>query len=307
MIHFVHKIRRSDQLYPPAFCQEKLIETLQWIDGRDGLATWDFIDEEVANGFQSNDIKVALTFDDGYACQYECYQEVSDVVEVPSIFFVSQAGLRQEVMLVNRVQFVMAALAQVDRSKSEVYAEFVYLLTEKYRFLHKEDFCRRVDELENRTFDDKTTLIMKRCLQAWLQEAEALVLLGDLKASFVDDQAQELIESRLKNLYFDTEACEQLIEKGARIGHHTLSHPHLPELTADEMEKEVKMPPQSYVDRYFAYPYGTWCQNSRAAIIGADYEAGFGVTPAICDPQSDRFCLPRFDINHYKTVKRLFE
>jgi peptidoglycan/xylan/chitin deacetylase (PgdA/CDA1 family) len=109
----------------------------------------------------------------------------------------------------------------------------------------------------------------------------------------VGDAPDELLTMPWKSL-------RDLAARGIEIGSHSVSHPHLPDLTErelkhelvdsrDEIETEIGRP-----CRFLAYPYGDHDARVRAAARRAGYIAAYTLRAGW--PGADRFALPRVDI-----------
>jgi len=91
--------------------------------------------------------------------------------------------------------------------------------------------------------------------------------------------------------------------RGVEIGSHTVSHPHLPQLTDAEIERELRESRERIEAELgrscalLAYPYGEEDARCRAAAKAAGYEAAFTL-PRIGAPEdaSDPYGLPRVGI-----------
>jgi peptidoglycan/xylan/chitin deacetylase (PgdA/CDA1 family) len=93
---------------------------------------------------------------------------------------------------------------------------------------------------------------------------------------------------------------QELAERGVEIGSHTVSHPHLPQLSEREIAAELRISRERIEDelarpcRFIAYPYGDHDRRTRASVRVAGYEAAFalGAGRRTLDPAA----LPRVDI-----------
>lgn len=90
--------------------------------------------------------------------------------------------------------------------------------------------------------------------------------------------------------------------RGVEIGSHTVSHPHLPRLGDEEIERELRESRQRIEAelgrrcRLLAYPYGEEDARCRAAARAAGYEAAFAL-PRFGDPlEDDPYALPRLGL-----------
>ena len=89
-------------------------------------------------------------------------------------------------------------------------------------------------------------------------------------------------------------------ERGVEIGSHTLSHPHLPRLHDDELERQLRESRAKIEDelgrvcRFLAYPFGDDDARVHAAAARAGYEAADPLWTF--DRPVDRHALPRLDL-----------
>jgi peptidoglycan/xylan/chitin deacetylase (PgdA/CDA1 family) len=96
-------------------------------------------------------------------------------------------------------------------------------------------------------------------------------------------------------------------ERGIEIGSHTLTHPHLPELSDAELARELSESRSQLEDelgrpcRYLAYPYGDTDDRVGAAARRAGYDAAFALSPRA----SNRYALPRVDLYRKDTLLRM--
>ena len=99
----------------------------------------------------------------------------------------------------------------------------------------------------------------------------------------------------------DWDTLRLIAGKGMTLGAHTLTHPHLPDLTAREAEREIA-DSRRLIEEHtghdvpvFAYPYG---DTTRAleATVGRHYRAGFGTRLAFCTRASHAMQLERIDM-----------
>jgi peptidoglycan/xylan/chitin deacetylase (PgdA/CDA1 family) len=96
-------------------------------------------------------------------------------------------------------------------------------------------------------------------------------------------------------------------ERGIEIGSHTLTHPHLPELSDAELARELRESRSQLEDelgrpcRYLAYPYGDTDDRVGAAAQRAGYDAAFALSPRA----PGRYALPRVDLYRKDTVLRV--
>jgi peptidoglycan/xylan/chitin deacetylase (PgdA/CDA1 family) len=75
----------------------------------------------------------------------------------------------------------------------------------------------------------------------------------------------------------------ELVERGVEVGSHSVSHAHLPRLSDDELDAELRDSKQQLEDelgrpcQVLAYPFGDCDGRVRAAARAAGYEVAFGL------------------------------
>ena len=105
------------------------------------------------------------------------------------------------------------------------------------------------------------------------------------------------------------ERLRELAARGVEIGSHTCSHPHLPRLGDDELDRELRESRARLEDvlrrpcRFFAYPFGDEDARVRAATRRAGYEAAFALPGDVAAP--DDFAVPRLGVWRRDTLPRL--
>jgi peptidoglycan/xylan/chitin deacetylase (PgdA/CDA1 family) len=105
------------------------------------------------------------------------------------------------------------------------------------------------------------------------------------------------------------ERLRELADRGIEIGSHTCSHPHLPRLGDDELDRELQESRARVEDelrrpcRFLAYPFGDEDGRVRAAARRAGYEAAFALPGDGAAP--DDFAVPRLGVWRRDTQPRL--
>jgi peptidoglycan/xylan/chitin deacetylase (PgdA/CDA1 family) len=101
----------------------------------------------------------------------------------------------------------------------------------------------------------------------------------------------------------------ELADRGIEIGSHTCSHPHLPRLGDDELDRELRESRTRLEDelrrpcRFLAFPFGDEDGRVRAAARRAGYEAAFALPGDVAAP--DVFAVPRLGVWRRDTLPRL--
>ena len=95
------------------------------------------------------------------------------------------------------------------------------------------------------------------------------------------------------------------VSDGVEVGSHTVSHPHLPQLSDAELDRELRGSKAELEDelgapcRRLAYPYGEEDDRVRAAARRAGYDAAFAVEGR---GRRDRFAVPRLAVYRHDTA-----
>ncbi|MCZ6741463.1 MAG: polysaccharide deacetylase family protein [Alphaproteobacteria bacterium] len=103
--------------------------------------------------------------------------------------------------------------------------------------------------------------------------------------------------------YMNWDQIREMARAGVTIGAHSVSHAHLPMLSAGAIKGELAKSNQrfekelGFKPRLFAYPYGEASRVVMAAARAAGYMASFGQHSGVAHGKSDFFYLPRFTMN----------
>ena len=123
--------------------------------------------------------------------------------------------------------------------------------------------------------------------------------------------ATDLLDRGGGGRYMTWHDVRTLAAAGVEIGAHAATHPHFPELTADEIHSELDRSAAAFrrelgaVPQLFAYPYGETSLLARELVMEAGFAAAFGQHSGAAEPGLDRFYLPRYSLNEaYGTLSR---
>ena len=133
----------------------------------------------------------------------------------------------------------------------------------------------------------------------------------------IDERAQAserlgaLADSPLsRELMMSSEQVVRLHKTGMDIGGHTLSHPILAQISADEARRQIQTNRErlttllGIAPRHFAYPNGRpeqdYCSEHVTMVREAGYTAAVSTARGVATPQDDCFQLPRFSPWHHE-------
>lgn len=100
----------------------------------------------------------------------------------------------------------------------------------------------------------------------------------------------------------------EIAERGVEIGSHTVSHPHLTQLSDDELDRELRDSRSRIEDklgrpaRLLAYPYGEHDARVQAAARRAGYAAAFAQWPG--SSIRNDYALPRASFYRADSLRR---
>lgn len=151
------------------------------------------------------------------------------------------------------------------------------------------------------TFDDGYDDLYEHFLPLAIEDhlTAVIFLVADrIGGSNLFDQASGL---RARNL-LTWPQIREMQKHGIEFGSHTLTHPHLPDVSDEQLRREVSDSKRRLEDvlgvevTSFAYPYGGVDRRVRAAVAEAGYQLAFTTLPG---PNwwNDPLCQRRVDVN----------
>lgn len=155
------------------------------------------------------------------------------------------------------------------------------------------------------TFDDGYDDLHSELLPATIQfRLRPLVFLvaDRAHATNVWDHTRGL---RRRNL-LTVEQIREMQRYGVEFGSHTATHPWLPDVSDDDLEREIGDSKRRLEDMLgteittFAYPFGGVDQRVRAAVANAGYKLAFTIRPGL-NWWGDPLCLNRAEISERDT------
>jgi peptidoglycan/xylan/chitin deacetylase (PgdA/CDA1 family) len=234
---------------------------------------------------------LAITFDDGYACNAE--------VAAPLL---ARSGLPATI-------FLPAALIERGR-------EFWWDELERIVLQHRDPVLRLGNmtvPLGERDPQDRLwspgrpprTERQRAYQQIWAQlrtrtpAAIERALDEFLKLSSPDERP------RSSHRPMTPEQAKRLERSGIHVGSHTLGHPSLPALERADKEREIVDSVEACVSvagvrpRSFAYPYGDHDNEAEELVEQAGFECACTTEPSTVSGASRRFALPRVQVGNW--------
>ena len=242
---------------------------------------------------------ILLTFDDGYSDHFLNVFPMLDARGIRACFFPSaQAVLEHTVLDVNKIQFVLATVHDVQHLLDQVLAALDEFRSE-YELLTREEYASAVTEQHR--YDPREIILFKRLLQRELPEPVRTEIVRRLFAEYVTtDEASFACE-----LYMSVEQLACMKRHGMHVGSHGYSHLWLnhvpPETQKDEVDRSLDFLQQAGIgskDWTMCYPYGGFNESIVRVVEDRGCRLGFTVEARNANLDTDhRLALPRIDTN----------
>jgi peptidoglycan/xylan/chitin deacetylase (PgdA/CDA1 family) len=125
---------------------------------------------------------------------------------------------------------------------------------------------------------------------AWPEVADRLASHGDVMRSLTWAQVEEMAEA------------------GMQFGSHGLRHPHLPDLSEEQLTEELLDSRRAIADRIgscdtFVYPFGEWTPRVAAAAQAAGYAFAFTL-PRAFQAEATNWSIPRIAVDQRDDARR---
>lgn len=240
-----------------------------------------------------------LTFDDGY--RDHCDNVLPILVEhgLTGCFFPpAKAVTEQEVLDVNKIHFILAAVPDKARILTSLFA----LLDEtrvEFPLRDRDDYYEQF-ALPNR-FDTAEVILIKRLLQRELPEVLRKRITDELFKQYVTENERTFSQE----LYMGITELRTMREAGMYIGSHGYDHYWLDTLDEQCQEREIDLSLRfleavgSDIGNWvMGYPYGAYNDSLLGILRKKSCKAGFTTEVRIADlDRDDPLTLPRIDTN----------
>lgn len=267
-------------------------------------ANFGFIDKE--EFFQSLERGVVqsegvlLTFDDGLLDHYNYVFPELAARGLWGLFFVATSPYRTDKMLdVHRIHVLLAKVGGATLQEGLVRHVDEAMLSDI-----------GIDEFRTRTYstqeNDAATVYTKRALNYYIDYRSRSLVLDRLEAEFLTSS-----DTDPNSYYATTDQLFEMHQHGMVIGSHTVNHPVMSKLSAEEQEKEIWNSFQDLEDflgrlesKFFCYPYGwahTYGKETLEFLRASGVSCAFAVEPrdVTSGDLERRFEIPRFDCNAF--------
>ncbi len=112
--------------------------------------------------------------------------------------------------------------------------------------------------------------------------------------------------------YLNWNEIRKLKSEGVNIGAHSHTHDHMPDLTIEQIKKEIETSNKIFlrelgeIPSLFAYPYGETNQEIIDLLKTYKFKVAFGQHSGVINETSNMYYLPRFSLNEkYGAIDRV--
>jgi peptidoglycan/xylan/chitin deacetylase (PgdA/CDA1 family) len=300
MYHFVRDLKRSRYPAIKGLELKDFTEQLEYIRKYYAPVTM----EDLIAAARSHECELPpnallLTFDDGYVDHFaEVFPILTKHRMQGSFFPPAKAILEHRVLDVNKIHFVLAAVADKARIVRLIFSEI-----EKNMASHGLDRPESYYEklaVPNR-YDSAEVVFIKRVLQMALPEGLRARIADRLFAEYVTGDEQAFASE----LYMSVEQLRHMHSSGMHIGSHGYDHYWMNTLPPEEQRREVDRSLDflgslgcDLENWVMCYPYGGYDESLLAILRSRGCAVGLATEVAIANLATDNvLALPRIDTN----------
>jgi peptidoglycan/xylan/chitin deacetylase (PgdA/CDA1 family) len=280
-----------------AVSEEKFEEQILWLKSNRNVLPLDKMVEQHLSG-QLQKHSIAITFDDGYRDNFTKAASILQKHQVPATFFICTAPLfQQQAFWWDELQHILLEAHDLPAVFSLKSEHVVFSV-----------------EIEG---EEILSPELKQALQRWRYPAptvskrvKAYLSVWEEMRRWPHQQRQDALSRWKKDLKIEdeTKALPMRVEELKKlagfslfsIGAHTVTHPALEYLSAEEQTSEIKTSTtvlQDVCDKRIntiAYPYGSFNQETAELTKRLGFRAGFTTQPVAINKMKDCYTIGRF-------------
>jgi peptidoglycan/xylan/chitin deacetylase (PgdA/CDA1 family) len=237
---------------------------------------------------------IAITFDDGYACNAQVAAPLLDSLGIPATFFIStSAVLKCEEFWWDQLEAIFTSPSTPRKLDLHVSGSrrSIDLGAEQHKFNKRPEW---------RPFEPPDNRLQSVYLEAWtflrgLTDIERAECFRNLLA-----QCKSPPSPRVSHMAMSVDELRTISQHSLfEIGSHTVSHPALPSLTVDEQAREIAAANEC-LERLigrrislFSYPFGAWDAETRAIVGRLGFSCAVATGSRRLWRNDSRYALPR--------------
>lgn len=300
MYHYTRDLKHSRYPEIKGLDVNLFREQIAFMKSNFNIVTMEQVLEAISTKDKLPEKALLLTFDDGYADNYNVAMPILEEYGVQGSFFIpGKTFTTHQLLDVNKIHYVLAS-ANIYNLVEDLKKEMDYYRGQEFQYASTEELFAKYAVASR--FDIKETVFVKQMLQTVLPEKLRNIISSKLFAKYVGVTEEQLAYE----LYMSKEQIRTMKRHGMFIGIHGYDHYWLGNLPVEQMENDISLALDAldeFVDRkqwVMNYPYGNY--NKDVLVYISKQGACLGLTTEVrlADIDKDNpLELPRLDCNDF--------
>ena len=300
MYHYTRDLKHSRYPEIKGLDVNLFREQIAFMKSNFNIVTMEQVLEAISTKEKLPEKALLLTFDDGYADNYNVAMPILEEYGVQGSFFIpGKTFTTHQLLDVNKIHYVLAS-ANIYNLVEDLKKEMDYYRGQEFQYAPTEELFAKYDVASR--FDIKETVFVKQMLQTVLPERLRNIISSKLFAKYVGVTEEQLAYE----LYMSEEQIRTMKRHGMFIGIHGYDHYWLGNLPVEQMENDISLALDAldeFVDRkqwVMNYPYGNYNKDVIAYISKQGACLGLTTEVRLADIDKDNpLELPRLDCNDF--------
>lgn len=300
MYHYTRDLKHSRYPEIKGLDVNLFREQIAFMKSNFNIVTMEQVLEAISTKEKLPEKALLLTFDDGYADNYNVALPILEEYGVQGSFFIpGKTFMTHQLLDVNKIHYVLAS-ANIYNLVEDLKKEMDYYRGQEFQYASTEELFAKYAVASR--FDIKETVFVKQMLQTVLPEKLRNIISSKLFAKYVGVTEEQLAYE----LYMSKEQIRTMKRHGMFIGIHGYDHYWLGNLPVEQMENDISLALDAldeFVDRkqwVMNYPYGNYNKDVLAYISKQGACLGLTTEVRLADIDKDNpLELPRLDCNDF--------
>lgn len=300
MYHYTRDLKHSRYPEIKGLDVNLFREQIAFMKSNFNIVTMEQVLEAISTKEKLPEKALLLTFDDGYADNYNVAMPILEEYGVQGSFFIpGKTFTTHQLLDVNKIHYVLAS-ANIYNLVEDLNKEMDYYRGQEFQYAPTEELFAKYAVASR--FDIKETVFVKQMLQTVLPEKLRNIISSKLFAKYVGVTEEQLAYE----LYMSEEQIRTMKRHGMFIGIHGYDHYWLGNLSVEQMENDISLALDAldeFVDRkqwVMNYPYGNYNKDVLAYIGKQGACLGLTTEVRLADIDKDNpLELPRLDCNDF--------
>lgn len=300
MYHYTRDLKHSRYPEIKGLDVNLFREQIAFMKSNFNIVTMEQVLEAISTKEKLPEKALLLTFDDGYADNYNVAMPILEEYGVQGSFFIpGKTFTTHQLLDVNKIHYVLAS-ANIYNLVEDLKKEMDYYRGQEFQYAPTEELFVKYAVASR--FDIKETVFVKQMLQTVLPEKLRNIISSKLFAKYVGVTEEQLAYE----LYMSEEQIRTMKRHGMFIGIHGYDHYWLGNLSVEQMENDISLALDAldeFVDRkqwVMNYPYGNYNKDVLAYISKQGACLGLTTEVRLADIDKDNpLELPRLDCNDF--------